>query len=176
MRYCQVFPSNQLSLTESGYVEPLSPPMRDHKICFAEQRNETLNLMSLDYLVHDFEAMCRKLKPTSKRVLIDIGASLSFHLGGEEEDIQPIVTLLETYEKFGFNFDHIYGFEVEFAEPEDVYLEMLPEKYFPSYHWINVGECWAIVMVFQFDFIFRVRVHDDVLNSYFYVARPTSQA
>ena len=150
--------------------------MRDHKICFAEQRNETLNLMSLDYLVHDFEAMCRKLKPTSKRVFIDIGASLSFHLGGEEEDIQPIVTLLETYEKFGFNFDHIYGFEVEFAEPEDVYLEMLPEKYFPSYHWINVGECWAIVMVFQFDFIFRVRVHDDVLNSYFYVARPTSQA
>ena len=27
---------------------------------------------------HDFEAMCHKLKPTSKLVLIDMGASLDF--------------------------------------------------------------------------------------------------
>ena len=127
-----LFPSKQLSLTNSGHVEPLLPPMRSQKFC----RDES-HLMSLDYLVHDFEAMCRKLKPTSKRILIDMGASLSFHGNSN----QPIVTLLELYEKFGFNFDHIYGFEITFTEPKTVYEQLLPLKYFPNYHWINVGEC-----------------------------------
>jgi hypothetical protein len=127
-----LFPSNQLSLTDSGYVEPLTPPMRNNKVC---DPGGFKHLMSLDYLVHDFEHMCRKLKPTSKRVLIDMGASLSFH-GAD----QPIVTLLELYEKFGFEFDHIYGFEMKFTKPEQVFGELLPEKYLPIYHWINVGE------------------------------------
>ena len=64
-----------------------------------------------------------------------MGASLSFH-GAD----QPIVTLLELYEKFGFEFDHIYGFEISFTDPKQVYGTLLPEKYFPTYHWINVGE------------------------------------
>ena len=127
-----LFPSNQLSLTDSGYVEPLTPPMRNNKVC---DPGGSKHLMSLDYLVHDFEHMCRKLKPTSKRILIDMGASLSFH-GAD----QPIITLLELYEKFGFEFDHIYGFEISFTDPKQVYGTLLPEKYFPTYHWINVGE------------------------------------
>lgn len=124
-----LFPSKQLSLTKSGYIEPLTPPMRSHTFCSNKQ-----NLMSLDYLVHDYETMCRNLKPTSKRVLFDLGASLSFH--GTD---QPIVRLLSEYEKFGFLFDHIFAFEITFNDPIDVYTNLLPEKYFMAYHWINVG-------------------------------------
>jgi hypothetical protein len=129
-----LFPSNQLSLSDSGYVEPLTTPMRHHDIC-----TEGSRLMTLEYLVHDFEAMCRKLKPTSKRILIDMGASLSFH-GEETKSPQPIVELLNLYKKFGFKFDHIYGFEVTFTDPKEVYENLLPEEYLPNYHWINVGK------------------------------------
>jgi hypothetical protein len=52
---------------------------------------------------------------------------------------QPIVTLMNLYEKFGFYFDHIYAFEVTSKDPKDVYGKKLPEKFFHSYHWINVG-------------------------------------
>ena len=125
-----IFPSEQLSFTSSGYVEPLLPPMRSHKIC----ENFRRNLMSLAYLVHDFEFMCRKLKPTSRLVLLDMGAALDFH--GTN---QPIVTLLRQYEKFGFVFDHIYGFEIKEKDPKVVYEMSLPEEYMASYHWINIG-------------------------------------
>ena len=55
----------------------------------------------MDYLVHDFEYnMCRKLKRTSRLVLLDMGASLEFH-----GSLAPIMTLLKQYEKFGFVFD-----------------------------------------------------------------------
>jgi len=127
-----LFPSGQLSFTPtSGYIDPLLPPMRDRKICTLGFDEVAL---SLNYLVHDFEFMCRKLKPTSRRVLIDMGASLQFH--GED---QPMLKLIQLYEKFGFHFDHIYAFEFRFEEPQNVYGELLPEKYMPSYHWINVG-------------------------------------
>ncbi len=111
-----IFPSKQLSFTSSGYAEPLLPPMRSHKFCGGNRAN----LMSLDYLVHDFEFMCRNLKPTSKLVLLDLGASLSFH--GTETT--PIVTLMKQYEKFGFVFDHIYAFEVTKQDPEEVRLSV----------------------------------------------------
>jgi hypothetical protein len=126
-----LFPSDQLSLTTSGYVEPLMPPMRSHKFC----ANKRAELLSLDYLVHDFYAMCRSLKPTSRRVFFDLGASLKFHRSDS-----PVMSLLSQYERFGFRFDHIYAFEMKFTEPKDVYEKLLPEKYFPAYHWINVGE------------------------------------
>ncbi len=126
-----LFPSNQLSLTKSGYVEPLSPPMRSHKFCTSRAE-----IMSMSYLVHDFYTMCLNLKPTSRRVLFDLGASLGFHSRTQI----PIVNLLSQYEKFGFYFDHIYAFEITFTEPSDVYQKLLPERYFPAYHWINVGE------------------------------------
>lgn len=125
-----IFPSNQLSLSKSGWIEPLTPPMRFHKFC-----NDPRHLMSLDYLVHDFEAMCLNIKSTSQRVLIDMGASLDFH--GKTN--QPIVTLLSLYEKFGFHFDHIYAFEINHIDPKRVFEDLLPEKYLKSYHWINTG-------------------------------------
>jgi hypothetical protein len=125
-----LFPSKQISLTSAGYVEPLLTPMRHHEFCKDARRA----LMRMDYMVHDFESMCMKLKPKSRRVLIDMGASLSFHGTGA-----PIVSLLNLYEKFGFNFDHIYAFEVTAQDPTEVYTKLLPKKYFPSYHWINTG-------------------------------------
>ena len=126
-----IFPSLQLSFGSSGYVEPLLPPMRSHNFCTQGQRH----LMSLDYLVHhDFEFMCRQLKPTSKLILLDMGAALDFHGNN-----QPIVTLMRQYEKFGFVFDHIYGFEISKKDPKEVYETSLPEEYMASYHWINVG-------------------------------------
>lgn len=127
-----LFPSKQLSLTKSGYVEPLLTPMRHPAFCVESPGR---NLMRIDYLVHDFEAMCSTLKPTSRRILIDMGASLSFHGGGDK----PIVSLLEVYEKFGFHFDHIYAYELKQTAATDVYNKLLPEKYFTSYHWINAG-------------------------------------
>jgi len=89
-----IFPSKQLSFTSSGYVEPLLPPMRpmrSHKIWD-------------DYYPH---LLSRKLKPTSRLVLLDMGAALDFHC-----TTQPIVTLLRQYEKFGFMIDHICSFQV----------------------------------------------------------------
>ena len=123
-----------LSMTSSGFIEPLFPPMRSSTFCLV--KNSRPVLMFLDYLIHDFEAMCRNLKPHSKRVLIDLGASLTFT--GMRK--QPLMNLVSTYEKFGFNFDHIFGFEYDFLDPQVVYKQVLPQKYFKSYHWINVGE------------------------------------
>ena len=125
-----LFPSNELSLSNSGYIEPLLPPLRHHSLC----TNQNTQLMTLDYLVHDFEVMCRKLKPHSRLVLLDLGASLDFH-----GSTQPIMSLINLYEKFGFKFDHIYAFEVTKKDPDVVYGEKLPDKFFHSYHWINVG-------------------------------------
>ena len=124
-----LFSSKQLSLSKSGYVEPITPPMRHHSIC----KDLSNNGARMDYLVHDFEAMCHSLKPTSKIILIDMGASLKF--GGKD---QPLIHLLDQYEKFGFTFDHIYGFEITEIDPEDAY-DLIPEKYLAAYHWINVG-------------------------------------
>ena len=128
-----LFPGDDIALskTSSGYVEPLFPPMRVPEFCFVARKRV---LFHIRYLIHDFEAMCRNLKPHSKRVFIDLGASLSF------AQSQPVVELLDLYEKFGFNFDHIYAFESSFTQPEEVYKDLLPEKYFQSYHWINVGK------------------------------------
>ena len=132
-------------MTGSGFVEPLFPPMRSPDFCFVNKRR---TLVYLNYLVQDFEAMCRKLKPHSKRVLIDLGASLSFFDDGSRN---PMVEFLGLYEKFGFNFDHIYAFEYTFTEPGKVYKEILPQKYFKSYHWINVGEktshFWVLIVI-----------------------------
>eukprot|EP00588_Corethron_pennatum_P001021 CAMPEP_0194288090 /NCGR_PEP_ID=MMETSP0169-20130528/36099_1 /TAXON_ID=218684 /ORGANISM="Corethron pennatum, Strain L29A3" /LENGTH=375 /DNA_ID=CAMNT_0039034995 /DNA_START=607 /DNA_END=1734 /DNA_ORIENTATION=+ len=129
------FPGNNLCSTQSGFIEPLLPPMRHHGIC----TNVRAHLFDMNYLVHDFEAMCRKLKPTSKRILIDMGASLLFHAAGDVAPVQPVVNLINLYKKFGFHFDHIYGFEVTPFEAEKVYKKLLTKEYMASYHWINVG-------------------------------------
>ena len=129
-----LFPGDQtLSKTSSGYVEPLVSPMRSPEMCFADVRMDEMT--NQDYLVHDFESMCRKLKPHSRRVFIDVGASLTIM-----NTSQPVFELLDLYEKFGFKFDHIYAFESTFVQPEEVYKKLLPKKYFDNYHWINVGK------------------------------------
>ncbi len=131
-----LFPSQQLSrVGGKGYVEPLLTPMRHPAYC--DNRDIRGEGMRLDYLIHDFEQMCNNLKPTSRSVLIDMGASLQFHNNVEDA---PIMQLLETYEKFGFQFDHIYGFEITQVHPAKFYNNLLPEKYMASYHWINAGK------------------------------------
>lgn len=147
-----MFPSDQLSRTrKSGYVEPLTPPMRSvGNLCAppdpALKKNcpppesryyrglcSRYGIMELDYLVHDYEAMCLGLKPHSRRIFIDLGASLNHGTGN------VVGQLLDEYERFGFRFDHIYAYEMNFTNPEDVYGSLLAEKYMTSYHWINVG-------------------------------------
>lgn len=114
-------------------MEPLTTPMRHPKFCETEELDVG---MRMDYTVHDFEAMCSNLKPHSRRILLDMGASLQFH---DTENSVPIVSLINMYEKFGFKFDHIYAFELKPAPPDTVYNDLLPQQLFPSYHWINTG-------------------------------------
>lgn len=126
-----IFTSRQLSLTRAGWVEPLLPPMRHPGICFGRVIPK---LMDMEYMVHDFGSMCRKLRKTSRTVLIDMGASLDFHSGMKS----PAVYVTELYHKFGFRFDHIYAFEISEKKPQDVY-ERVPDELMASYHWINIG-------------------------------------
>lgn len=134
----EIFASGQLSLSSSGYIEPLTTPMRHPRFCSNRQF-----LMNMNYMVHDFEAMCYKLQPTSRTVLIDMGASLSFHTDQTNTLLHvkenPILYLLRIYKQFGIQFDHIYGFEAKFTSPDQVYQSLLPEEYLSSYHWINTG-------------------------------------
>lgn len=130
--------SGQVSLSSSGYLEPLTTPMRHPRFC-----SDRGYLMNMNYMVHDFEAMCNKIHPHSTTVLIDMGASLSYHNDQDDPllhvDENPIAYLLRMYEKFGIRFDHIYGFEAKFNSPDEVFKNLLPEKYISSYHWINTG-------------------------------------
>lgn len=126
-----IFPSGSLTQTRHGLLEPIYPPMRDSGICFQPFRQK---LFSLDYLVHDFAAYCRQLKPTSRNVLVDLGASLDFHKSG----IMPAVFLTQIYERFGFHWDHIYAYEIREKVPQDVF-QKVPDELFHAYHWINVG-------------------------------------
>lgn len=131
-----IFASGQLSLTStSGYVEPLLPPLRHPDFCKKDRKVRIRAVMDLSYLVHDFGAMCRRLKRHSRIVLVDMGASLEFHI---KDQTTPAVYLTELYRKFGLPFDHIYAFEVTPTLPEKVY-QKLPEHLMAAYHWINVG-------------------------------------
>jgi hypothetical protein len=124
-----IFKSGVLSQTTSGLVEPLLPPLRHPGICW----NKTL-LLSMDYLVHDFASMCRQLKPTSRTVLVDMGASLDFHHG----ETSPAVYLTKLFQRFGFRFDHVYAFEIKQKKPQKVF-QAVPDDLRAAYHWINVG-------------------------------------
>ena len=127
----EIFSSSghQLSFTTSGFVEPLLPPMRHPAFCEEDRKR----LFDLSYLVHDFGAMCRKLKPTSRIVLFDMGASLRYASAES-----PAIYLTELFDKFGFPFDHVYAYEITPTKPEDVF-KSVPRKMLPAYHWINVG-------------------------------------
>jgi hypothetical protein len=127
-----IFKSGSLSRSSSGFVEPLLPPLRHPMFCTSGRPRKTI--YSLAYLVHDFAAMCRKLKPTSRTVLIDMGASLEFHATAE----QPAIYLTSLFHKFGFRFDHIYAYEITPNEPAKVFAA-IPDELRAAYHWINVG-------------------------------------
>ena len=64
-----LFSNSELSHGNSGFLEPLTTPMRHPNYCWRGK-----SLFDLNYLVHDFEAMCLKLKQKSRIVLIDMGA------------------------------------------------------------------------------------------------------
>jgi hypothetical protein len=122
--------SKQLSYSpQSGYFEPLLPPMRHPNLCFDG------SLFNMGYMVHDFGVMCRRLKKTSRVVFIDMGASLDFH--GDPMNSPPVY-LLSLYRRFGFPFDHIYAFEITKKDSQEV-LDAIPEDVLAAYHWINVG-------------------------------------
>ncbi|KAL7564586.1 hypothetical protein ACA910_017931 [Epithemia clementina (nom. ined.)] len=124
------FPSGQLSYTNaSGWIEPLTPPMRHPNFCMRKSGN----ILNTKCLVHNFAAMCRKLTRTSRIVLFDLGASPKF--AGASSPMWKIVNL---FEQFGFKFDHIYAFEIKHFTAEDVY-QMVPRHLQPAYHWINAG-------------------------------------
>jgi hypothetical protein len=123
--------SKQLSYSSSGYVEPLFTPMRHPDFCDSD------SVLDLKYLVHDFGAMCRRLKKTSRIVLFDLGASLDFH-GDEDIMDAPAFYLVSLYRKFGFRFDHIYAFEITEQNDQEI-LDQIPKHMLAAYHWINVG-------------------------------------
>ena len=130
-----IFTSGQYSQIEhSGFLEPLYPPFRHYPFC----TDPNTNLLNLDYLVHDFGSLCRRLRPHSRLVLFDIGASLSFHRPDGDQK-SPALYLDHLYRSMGFPFDHIYGFEVTPQDPVDVYERYLPREWLSAYHWINVG-------------------------------------
>jgi hypothetical protein len=96
-------------------------------------------MLNMEYLVHDFHAMCLMLQKHSRTVFIDMGASLDFH---EDVDIveSPAIYINAVYSLFGFKFDHnIYAYEMKVTEPVQVF-ERVPNELMNSFHWINVGK------------------------------------
>lgn len=123
----------QLSTSGRGLVEPLFPPLRSPSFC---DKGHT-GIMSLDFLIHDFVAICQDLKPSSRIVFFDLGASLKFHAGGDNM-ASPALYIPEIFRKFGMPFDHIYAFEITPTEPKIMY-ESIPDDLKTAYHWYNVG-------------------------------------
>lgn len=155
-----VFKQGISSSTDAGGMEPLLPIMRSFKICnkrpvslasvfiscYIVQLPSTHTsfsfqykfMLNMEYLVHDFHAMCLMLQKHSRTVFIDMGASLDFH---EDVDIveSPAIYINAVYSLFGFQFDHIYAYEMKVTEPVQVF-ERVPNELMNSFHWINVGE------------------------------------
>lgn len=159
-----IFTSGLLSYAsnKAGFMEPLLPPLRHAQLCTMEsvllsnwtslssktddkeepsiRTKEMPNpFMRMDYMVHDFAATCRALRPHSRTILLDLGASLDFHAGMDS----PAMYILDLYRKFGITFDHIYAFEMVPKDPKLVYMQ-IPDELLASYHWYNVGISPAI--------------------------------
>lgn len=98
------------------------------------------NLLSLEYLVHDFYSICKTLKPRTRTIFVDMGASLAYHSSQDS----PAVYINKIYRKFGIHFDHIYAYEITPTKPEDAYKKV-PDELMSSFHWINVGEFTAFL-------------------------------
>ena len=128
-----IFQSGQLSKSSSmGYMEPLLPTMRHPKICYQFKRY----LLNMEYLIHDFYSMCQQIKHDSRLIFVNMGASLDFHRQSRVQS--PDSYLQHLYSKFGFEFDHIYAYEITPKNAPAVY-ELVPDSLLASWHWINVG-------------------------------------
>jgi len=112
-----------------GFLEPLLPTMRHPGWCKGR------GIMDLGYLVHDFYTMCRNIKPASRIILVDVGASLIFH--GNDDTTAPSIYLISKFRQFGFYFDHIYAFEATPQDHNEVYQRVLNDLV-PAYHWMNI--------------------------------------
>jgi hypothetical protein len=122
-----------------GYAEPLLPPLRHHNLCFSDSQPvvQWEDLFDMSYMIHDFRAMCHALTPTSRIILVDMGASLAYHKNHNTDD-QPALYLTDLYAKFGLPFDHIYAYEITPQDP-NVVVDLVPPALQAAYHWINVG-------------------------------------
>lgn len=126
-----IFTNGHVSISNRvGSMEPLLPVFRSHKICTNTKKYK----LSMDYLVHDFYSMCKNLKRHSRLVFVDMGASLQFHAGKES----PAVYIHRVFRRFGFQFDHVYAYEITPISADKVY-DRIPEELMDSFHWINVG-------------------------------------
>lgn len=158
-----MFGSKLPSTGSFGVIEPLMPPMRHPDFCYGAPES----LMSISYIVHDFEALCRKsMRPTSRTALIDLGASLTF-----QGSSTAMIDLYSLFAKFGFHFDHYYAFEVTPTNARDVYNK-IPREWLSNFHWINAGveaslesplNPWNILSDFEADDFVVVKL--DIDNS-----------
>lgn len=130
-----LFPNGKLSYTSAGWVEPLLPPMRHPAWCLAKGHDPNL-MASIEYIIHDFGHLCRQLKRTSRIILFDMGATLSF---GAKKWPSPVLYLVRLFQKFGLPFDHIYAWEINRKDPNVLFKEELPPNMDAAYHFINVG-------------------------------------
>jgi len=131
----QFFPSTrQLSyLPDTGFMEPLLPPLRHPDMCDGGPPN----LGNLDYQIVDHGHICRNaVHKHSRTVFIDMGATYNF----EDDTINrnsPALRVIESYRKYGIHFDHIYAYEAMQWDVERVY-KTIPKHMQQSLHWINM--------------------------------------
>lgn len=126
--------SGQLSRTiQGGWMEPLLPPMRHPDFCIVKKGH----YLNLDFLVHDFAHICRRLKPTSRVVLFDLGGSSKF--AGVSKASRK---LLQRFYQFGIPFDHIHAFEIK-PTSDKLKYELAPrqmkaaQQLHVTYHWVT---------------------------------------
>lgn len=135
----KLFHSDFLSYTtHHGWMEPLIPPLRHPALCYHLQGDiESLDALNLDFLILDFPHMCRRLKPDSKIIVLDLGASPQFM-----EKEHTLLHILRQLQQFGFHVDHWYAWEhrhTELVPAESVQhvYERIPPQWRPALHWIN---------------------------------------
>ncbi len=138
-----------------AFLEPFLPPLRHPEFCYTyyEIQNETNRkkekphgnilennyFLDAGYIVHDFAAMCRNnIHQHSRTAFFDIGKPFGYRNAKVRTDPPPTLTLIQLYERFGFVFDHIYGYGVGKWNPSDA-LKEIPNDLKATYHDFNLG-------------------------------------
>lgn len=122
--------------SSGGWMEPLLPPMKHPRFCDSWDY-----AISLSHFIYDFASLCRKLRPTSRIVLFDLGACLDYH--GDAKGLNalqkmPALYISSIFQWLGFKFDHIYAFEIEHKNSTKVFKQ-IPKEMKAAYHNYNVG-------------------------------------